>query len=61
MGSAGQNIATDICGGVVISHRESVLKEMDRIIFIDAGKVVWHAGYEELIESDLYKQIQREL
>lgn len=46
---------------IVISHRESVLKEMNHIILIDAGKVVWNSGYEELIESDLYKQIQREL
>lgn len=28
---------------IVISHRESVLKEMDQIIFIDAGKVVWNS------------------
>ncbi|SHH09359.1 ATP-binding cassette, subfamily B, MsbA [Butyrivibrio fibrisolvens DSM 3071] len=46
---------------IVISHRESVLKEMDQIILIDTGKIVWNSGYEELIESDLYKQIQREL
>lgn len=46
---------------IVISHRESVLKEMDQIIIIDAGKIVWNSGYEELIESDLYKQIQGEL
>ena len=46
---------------IVISHRESVLKEMDQIILIDAGKVVWNSGYKELIKSDLYKQIQREL
>ena len=46
---------------IVISHRESVLREMDQIILIDAGKVVWSSGYEELIESDLHKQIQKEL
>lgn len=46
---------------IVISHRESVLKEMDQIIIIDAGKVVWNSDYEELIESYEYKQIQREL
>ena len=46
---------------IVISHRESVLREMDQIILIDAGKVVWSSGYEELIESDLHIQIQKEL
>ena len=38
-----------------------MLKEMDQIILIDMGKIVWNSGYEELIESDLYKQIQGEL
>lgn len=46
---------------IVISHKESVLSEMDQIILINTGKVVLDSNNDELIESNIYKQIKMEL
>ena len=46
---------------IVISHRESVLKEMDQIILMDSGRIVQVVDYERMIESDVYKGLINEI
>ena len=46
---------------IVISHRESVLKEMDQIILMDAGRIVQVDDYERMTKSDVYNGIISEV
>lgn len=46
---------------IVISHRESVLKEMDQIILMDAGRIVQVDDYERMTKSDVYNGIINEV
>ena len=46
---------------IVISHRESVLKEMDQIILMDAGRIVQVDNYERMTKSDVYNGIISEV
>ena len=46
---------------IVISHRESVLKEMDQIILMDAGRIVQVDDYERMTKLDVYNGIISEV
>ena len=46
---------------IVISHRESALKEMDQIILMDAGRIVQADDYERMTKSDVYNGIINEV
>lgn len=46
---------------IVISHRESVLKEMDQIMLMDAGRIVQVDDYERMTKSDVYNGIINEV
>ncbi len=40
------------CTRIVIAHRLSTIKECDRIIVLDAGRVIEDGSYDELIQKD---------
>ncbi|MBR0090082.1 MAG: ATP-binding cassette domain-containing protein [Lachnospiraceae bacterium] len=42
------------CTRIVIAHRLSTIKECDRIIVLDAGRIVEDGAYDELIEKGGY-------
>lgn len=42
---------------IVISHRESVLKEMDQIVFMCDGKIVKNGVYSDIADVDKYVRI----
>jgi len=42
---------------IVISHRESVLKGMNQIILMDAGRIVQVDDYEIMTKSDVLMEL----
>ncbi|MEG0756471.1 MAG: NHLP family bacteriocin export ABC transporter permease/ATPase subunit, partial [Oscillospiraceae bacterium] len=49
-----ESLASLKCTRIVIAHRLSTIRECDRIIVLDAGKVIEDGGYDELIQKNGY-------
>ncbi len=47
-----QSIYREKCTAIIVAHRLSTVKECDRIIMIDGGKIIEDGTYEELVKKD---------
>ncbi len=47
---------------IIISHREDILKRLDKIFYIDSGVICDFGSYNELIErnSGLFERLSQE-